>query len=273
LNRTILSGKAAVSKANAEMEAAQQTAKVEQDSLERFRKQLGKCKITSPADGIMVYSHERDWDPSYRIQAGGVVYYQETLAKLPDLTQMEVKAGVHESKVKKLKVGQKVEIRIEAQGSLLMHGTITNIATLSDSDSPWSRGNTKEYMTTIKIEDLPTDQGLLPGMTAEVAIKVNHFSDVLYVPVQAVTQRGSQHIAYVKKGSHIERKEVTVGENNEKYIHIIDGVSEGDQLMMDARARNIAEMKAEEAKNPGATKPAELTPAAPAAPAGGPGPR
>ncbi len=250
LERTERSSNAATTKARAEMDAAAETAKVEETSLKRFQKQIALCEIKSPTDGIMVYTHERDWDPSYRIQTGGVVFYQQTLARLPDLTKMEVKVRVHESKVKKLKKEQKAEIRIEAYPNAVLHGTITNVATLTDSDSPWSRGGVKEYLTTVKIEDLPDNAGLLPGMSAEVAIKVNHYSDVLIVPVQAVTQRGAQHIAYVKIGSRIERREVTVGENNQKFIEIKDGVAEGDQLLMDARARNTAEMMAEEAKNP-----------------------
>src|SRR5262249_26287719 len=173
--------------------------------------------------------------------------YQETLARLPDLSKMEVKVRIHESKVKKLKAGQKAEIRIESMANLVLHGTVTSVGTVADSDSPWSRGGIKEDLTVVKIEDLPEQEGLLPGMSASVAIKVNHIPDVLIVPVQAVTQRGNQYIAYVKVGARIERREVTVGENNEKFIEIKDGVVEGEQLLMDARARNAAEMKAEEA--------------------------
>ena len=253
LTRTERSSAAAITKAKAEMEAADQTATIEEASLKRFRSQIELCDIKSPADGILVYTHERDWDPSYRIQPGGIVYYQETLARLPDLTRMEVKVRVHESKVKKLKPGQKCEIRIESQSNLVLHGTVTTIGTMADSDSPWSRSSVKEYLTTVKIEDLPEDSGLLPGMTAEVAIKVNHIPDVLMAPVQAVAQRGSQYVAYVKSGSRIERREVTVGESNEKFIEIKDGVAEGERLLMDARARNTAEMKAEESKNPTAS--------------------
>ncbi len=249
LARTERSSVAAVTKARAEMEAADQTATIEEASLKRFRSQIELCDIKSPADGILVYTHERDWDPSYRIQPGGIVYYQETLARLPDLTRMEVKVRVHESKVKKLKPGQKAEIRIESQSGLVLHGTVTTIGTMADSDSPWARSSVKEYLTTVKIEDLPEDSGLLPGMSAEVAIKVNHFPDVLMVPVQAVAQRGARYVAYVKSGSHVERREVTVGESNEKFIEIKDGVAEGERLLMDARARNTAEMKAEDSKN------------------------
>jgi multidrug efflux pump subunit AcrA (membrane-fusion protein) len=73
---------------------------------------------------------------------------------------------------------------------------------------------------------------------------------VLTMPVQATAQREGKHYAYVQTDAGVERREVTVGENNEKYIEVKDGVSEGEQLLLDARARNTAEMKAEEAKNP-----------------------
>ena len=39
------------------------------------------------------------------------------------------------------------------------------------------------------------------------------------MPVQAVTQRGSQHVAYVKVGSHIERREVTVGSRGSETVN------------------------------------------------------
>src|SRR5207237_10067915 len=118
LERTERSSAAAVTKAKAEKDAAEQTAKIEEESLNRFQKQLGLCEIKSPADGIMVYTHERDWDPSYRIQTGGVVFYQQTLARLPDLSKMEAKARIPESKVKKSKPGQKAETRIQSQATM-----------------------------------------------------------------------------------------------------------------------------------------------------------
>jgi HlyD family secretion protein len=257
LERTERSSAAAVTKARAEMEAAEQTAKIEEASLKRFQKQLALCEVKSPADGIMVYTHERDWDPSYRIQTGGVVFYQETLARLPDLTKMEVKVRIHESKVKKIKAGQKAEIRIASLPDLVLHGTVTTVATVADSEGRWRSGDVKEYITIVKIEDLPEGGVLLPGMTAEMSIKVNHLSDVLMVPVQAVTQRGGQYVAYVKVGRRVERREVTVGENNEKYIEIKSGLAEGEQVLLDARARNAEEMKAEEAKNPPPPAPRE----------------
>jgi HlyD family secretion protein len=257
---------ATLAKAEKELEAAEQATKLEESALKRIQRQLDRCVVKSPADGLLVYTHDRDdWDPSFRVQAGGMVFYQETFARLPDLEHMEAKVRVHESKVKKIKLGLKTEIRIESLPNLVLHGTVTNVATFSDSENRWSRGGAKDYLTTVKIEDLPKDSGLLPNMTVQVAIDVNHFPNVLMAPVQTVTQRGELHVAYVKVGGRIERREVVVGENNDKFIEIKEGVEEGEQLLMDARARNTAEMKAEEAKNPQPTTPREPQPGPPQA--------
>src|SRR5262249_2383070 len=73
---------------------------------------------------------------------------------------------------------------------------------------------------------------------------------VLLVPVQAVAQKAEKHYSYISNGQGIERREVEVGENNEKFIEIKNGVAAGEQVALDARARMTAELKAEESNQP-----------------------
>ena len=169
-----------------------------------------------------------------------MVSFQQHLFKLPDLNQMQVKVRVHESKVKKIKVGQKAEIRVDAYPNQVLHGTVKTVATLADSEGIWSRGNVKEYETMVDIADLPAEAGLKPGMTAEVSIKVNHLSDVLLVPVQAVTERQGQHFVYAQEPQGVVRREVTVGETNEQFVEIKEGLEEDERVCLDARARSCA---------------------------------
>jgi len=119
------------------------------------------------------------------------------------------------------------------------------VGTLASSEG-WFDRFVKEYETILKIEDLPLDAGLKPGMTGEVKIFVNQLPDVLLVPVQAVGQKQTQHYCYVLKGQNIERREIVVGENNDKYVEIKSGLEEGEKVLLDARARIAAETKANE---------------------------
>lgn len=257
LDRVKKSGEASIAKAKADMDAAKVVAELEKSQLERFKKQLDYAVIKAPADGILVYSQTRYWDPQSRIQVGAMVMYQMPIFQLPELDHMQVKVRIHESKVKKIKKGQRAEIRVEALPNQVLHGTVQSVATLTDSENMWRRGGVKEYEAVVTIDDLPTDAELKPNMTAEVSIKTNHLSDVLLVPVQAVTEMEGQHYAYIYSHGSVEKREVSVGESNEKYIQVTDGLDEGESVCLDARARGAADSKG--------SKPKEAPPPQPAA--------
>src|SRR5439155_6296769 len=104
-------------------------------------------EINAPADGMVVYEQRRYWDPASRVQLGGLVTYQQPIFQLPDLDHMQAKVNIHESKVKKVRAGQKVELRVEAFPGLVLHGTVKKVAPLADSEGPWRRGGAKEFET------------------------------------------------------------------------------------------------------------------------------
>jgi multidrug efflux pump subunit AcrA (membrane-fusion protein) len=95
-------------------------------------------------------------------------------------------------------------------------------------------------------------------MTAQVKIMVNHLSDVLLVPVQALAEIKGKHYVYVPRAGGVERREVEVGENNDKFVEIKEGLEEGEHVTMDARLRSADESKDKEEK-PSETKPEEET--------------
>jgi RND family efflux transporter MFP subunit len=251
LDRAVSSGEASVAKAQSELEAAEITFRLEQTTLARIEKQLAACTVTAPEDGILVYSKQRWWDDASRIQAGAVVFYRHLLFSLPDLTQMQMKVKIHEAMVKKVKAGQKTEIRIDAYPGRVLHGTVQSVAMLAASEN-WMDRFVKEYETIVKIDDLPVDAGLKPGFTGEVKIMVNELPDVLLVPVQAVGQWEGKHYCYAEGNHEILRREIDVGENNDKFVEIKNGLREGDKVALDARARLAAESKNRDAATPSA---------------------
>src|SRR5262245_7241867 len=154
LKRTEKSTKGAVDKATSDLEAAEITARLEKQELDRIRAQLDKCVIKAPQDGILVYAKDRYWDPSARIQAGSMVYFRQTIITIPDLTKMQIKMKVHESVVKKIKPDLKADIVMDALQGQTLHGTVISVGTMAHQDGFWSQGG-KEYLTVIKVDDLP----------------------------------------------------------------------------------------------------------------------
>jgi RND family efflux transporter MFP subunit len=233
--------KSAVEKAQGELTAAKKTAELENRELARLRKQLDKCVVTAPQDGIVIYAKRYYWDDASEIRPGAQVHFQQPIVTLPDLDKMQVKLRVHESVVKKVQKGQTATLQVEALGAQVLHGKVVSVAT--QAQAQW-RSSVKEYETVVSVDDLPADAGLRPGMTAEVKVLLKTVPDALTVPVQAVTEFDGKHIAYVATPGGLERREVAVGESNEQLVQILDGVAEGERVALDARLRAAAELKA-----------------------------
>ena len=243
LDRTKKSQKAATEKAQSEAEAAASTEKLEKETLDRIKAQMDRCVIKAPQDGIVVY-FKRYYDEMARIQPGAVVFFQQPIFTLPDLEHMKVKVKIHESVIKKIVLGQNATLTVDAlpPNHPPLHGTVKSVGTLANSEG-W-RQTVKEYMVEISIDDLPTSAGLKPGMTAEVRIHVKTIPDALLVPVQAVTEYEGKPVCYVKGGRSAGRRSVEVGEANDQFIQVLGGLSEGDEVALDARSRAAAEVKA-----------------------------
>jgi Multidrug resistance efflux pump len=155
LDRARKAGAAAVEKAQSDLDAAEAAARVEKQALDRLQEQLDKCVVRAPADGVVVYDKSRPWDPGSQVRAGGMVHNQQTLFQLPDLSQMQVKVKIHESMIKKVHKGQKAEVSIESLPGTILHGTVEKVGILADTMGYWDQGGVKEYVTIVKLDDLP----------------------------------------------------------------------------------------------------------------------
>jgi HlyD family secretion protein len=149
--------------------------------------------------------------------------------------------------VKKVQPSQQATIIVEAISNQVLHGTVKSVATLAQNDG-W-RATVKQYATEVSIDDLPPGAGLKPGMTGEVKIMIQTLPNVLMVPVQAVTERDGKHYAYVVDRLGAERREVKIGEANEQHVQITEGLAEGEQVALDARARAAAEARKSDNKD------------------------
>jgi RND family efflux transporter MFP subunit len=246
LKRTQSTGDASVAKALSDRKAADITAKLEKEALDHFNEQLAGCVLKAPADGIIVY-YKRFWDEQSQIRPGAMVYGQQPIFSIPDLEKMQMKVNIHESVVKKVKPGLEATIQIDAYPNKTLHGVVKSIATLASNEVWWDR-NVAHYSTIVEIKDLPSEESLKPGFKGHVTILIKEIEDALYVPVQAVSQKDGKHCVYVAGPSGVECREVTLGDNNEKYVEIKEGLTEGERVSLDARARVSAEVKAKEGR-------------------------
>lgn len=194
--------------------------------------QLDKCTLTAKKSGLVVYGGNADvfygnQDP---IREGATVRERQSIITIPDLTKMSVSVKIHESYIKKIKKGQKARITVDAFPDQELTGEVTKVSVLPDSQNRWMSPDLKVYVTTIAIDG--THDWVKPGMSAKVEIFVNHLSDVVYVPVQAVAPDDGHQFCYVMNGLSPQRRQVEIGEFTDEFIEIKKGLAEGDRVLL-----------------------------------------
>ena len=209
----------------------------ERTKLNRLQDQLAKCTLRAPEDGMAIYANDRQWwgEQGPKIEAGARVNQFQAIIRLPDLRKMQVKALVHETKVDQLRVGMPATIKIQDRE---FQGEITSIANQPEPSGFW-QGFIKEYAILVRILGEP--EQLKPGKTAELRIVADERKNVLMVPVQCVVQRGTCFYAWVKTVQGIQRRELLLGAKNDTSIEIVDGLREGELVLLTPRADSPAE--------------------------------
>ena len=208
---------------------------LERQKLQVIDDQIGKCVINAPGDGQVIYDHERDnWGGAeHQIKQGTVVHQQRIIIRLPDPTKMQVVAKVAESRIDRIKRDMPVKIEIEGLPGVALTGKVTRVNEYPEREN-WFNANVKQYATTVVVFDPPA--GLRPGMTAQVAIRVETLDDALQVPIQAVVERGGEYYCVRHTGSKAEPRRVLIGSTNEKFLVIRQGLAAGDEVLLNPRS-------------------------------------
>ncbi|MFM8262725.1 MAG: efflux RND transporter periplasmic adaptor subunit [Pirellula sp.] len=215
--------------AEAKLASYEASLSLEQARLEREKKQLENCIIRAETEGMVIFPSMAAWKDTPDITEGAVVREQQTLLMIPDFTQMQVKVGIHESKVDRLKVGMKAKVQLQ---ELTLEGEVSEIAEVT-RPAGWWTGNLVKYDTIIK---LPQHPGLKPGMSAVVDIVLAEHKDVLTIPVAAIIEGTGGLFCWVQTPDGVRKRLVRVGDTNDQFSIIVDGLSESDEVILNPLA-------------------------------------
>ncbi len=240
MERTERKSNASIIQAQAELKAKQSEFERQKDKLTKVEDQLKKTKIYAPTDGLVIYatSAKRQWWDAEPLDVGRIVQEREELIYLPrgDLSSAEVM--IHESHLKKITLGMPAIITVDAIPGKLFYGTIQKIAPLPDAQSKWMNPDLKVYTSEIYIDG--NDPMLRTGMGCQAEIIVQQYKDAVYIPLQAVIRIGDEPTVYVKKGNKAEPKAIKVDLDNNKVIHIVEGLKEGETILLNPPLKSAA---------------------------------
>lgn len=230
---------AKLAKANDRLKNETVGLKIQQRRLDELKKNLDRHVLKAPQDGTLVYARDNWRGNGEKLREGKTVYQNQPVFVLPDMDKMQVKVGVHESLVGKIKKGQNALIRVDAFSTDSLRGKVKSVALLSDSQN-WQPSN--NYSVIVTIDSFPDEMKLKPGMNAEVEILVGEYADVIAVPIQAIATYGRKKLAFVQQPSgEFESREVKIGRSNVSFVEIKSGLDENESVALDAYQRMLAE--------------------------------
>ena len=205
-------------------EANAERATADASRRDRALSEIKHCIVTADRSGLVIHPNAAKWE-SRPVDEGVNVHKDQVLLLMPDLDKMQVKIGVHESTVKRVKLGQVVKV-ILADGTL--QGKVSNVASIT-KPAGWWTANEVRYDTMVA---LPAVEGLRPGMSAEVEIVVAEHKDVLTIPVAAIVEKDQEHYCWVQTFSGPENRKITLGDSNDIFTVVDSGLREGDQVFL-----------------------------------------
>lgn len=234
LERTKRQAKAVVVQAKADLKAKELEYTRQVTKLEKIKDQLGKATVLSPADGTVIYAtsaRRGGWrDNREPLDEGVEVYERQELIYLPTATSAMAEVDIHEASLEKVRLGLPAVVTVDALQGQTFFGSVGRIAPLPDPASMWMNPDLKVYNSEVYLEGDTPD--LRTGMSCKVEIIVQQYEDVVYIPVQAVIRISGQPAVYVVKDGAIEEREVTIGYDNNRMIRIIDGIQEGEVVLL-----------------------------------------
>ncbi len=219
--------------AQARLRALEAEQNRQKNRLTKIEDQISKTKIYAPADGMVVYatSSEFSWrGDTQPLDEGQEVWERQELIHLPTADSMMVVIRVQESALGKVKLGQSVQIKVDALPDANFTGKVTKIAPLPDATSVFMNPDLKVYDTQIMIDGI--HPALRTGMSCKATVLIEHYTDALFVPIQAVVGRAGESVVYVVKGNESKARSVVTGLDNNTMIHILSGLEEGEQVLL-----------------------------------------
>lgn len=231
-----------------QMKAAEFNVKSASASLKEAQENLIKTTIYAPMDGII---SKMSVERGERV-VGTSQFAGTEMLRIANFKDMEVLVDVNENDIIRIKPNDTTTIEVDAYPDRKFTGIVTQIA-----NSAKNIGSALEQVTNfeVKVYILPESYSDLvnagknpfrPGMSASVSIQTAKKSDILTIPIQAITTRadllsdttkkslGGNEVVeqvFVMKGDTLEVRKITTGIQDLNNIEVLTGIKNGDVVV------------------------------------------
>jgi len=174
--------------------------------------------LTAPISGVIM---EKAAVLGQRFMPGDALY------RIADISAVWVVAKVPEQDLSSVHMGESVSVSVNALGGKSINGVVGFIAPEID----------RETRTADVRIDVPNADGMLRAdMYASVTFSGgSQVDEVVSIPDSAIIDSGTRQVALVaKEGGHFEPRQLTVGSRANGYTAVLNGISEGETVVVNA---------------------------------------
>jgi len=220
--RDVIETEAQMKRAQSAVQVAQERLRLSDSAYNTRLEQIGNrpnakglVTVTAPISG-KVADRQVTLGQTFN-DAGG------TLMTIVNDSRVFATANIYEKDLDKVKVGQRVSLKVASLPDRTFSGKITQIGAIV-------QGETRVVSVQAEVNN-PGGQ-LKPGMFAELEVLTNQSSaPILAVPSSAVVDANGKKMVYVQNGNAFQSAEVTLGQTSGDMVEVKTGLFEGDAIV------------------------------------------
>jgi macrolide-specific efflux system membrane fusion protein len=209
-----------------------------QMSLETAQANLGFTRIGAPIDGVVLGIVTQEGQTIVSSQSA------PTILVLADVSTMSVHTRISEADILKVKVGQPLWFHVLAEPQRRYDSQMQAIQdaptqALQDNNGDNSSQDQPSAVYYNGMFNIANPQGVLrTSMTAQVFVVVEQAKNALLLPVAALgaEQGENRYQVQVLKQGRAEPRLIKVGINDRQFVEVLEGLQEGEQVMVTAVA-------------------------------------
>jgi HlyD family secretion protein len=218
--RAAASAAGSVTLENARLASARASLDTAMIAAEVAEETLGRAEIRAPFAGTVL---------SVEVERGTIVASAlnsvsggTALLTLADLTDLRIIGQLDESQIASVAVGQDVGIRVDAYPTREFTGRVERV-------SPLAYEINSVIVFDVEIVVTDADRALLrSGMSADVQIVTQRHEEALLVPLASLRSTGPTRAVFSPDGT---RHEIVTGPTDGTMIVVLEGISEGDEIL------------------------------------------
>jgi HlyD family secretion protein len=232
---------------------AQEGVRNSRAGVSRAEHALSKTIVKAEIPGVVVRLAVEEGE---NVLAGDLYNAGSPIVVVADLAQMEAQVLVDETEVVDVRVGQDAEVTIDAFPGRKLSGHVTEVGNSAYNAGPLGSQEAKDFRVRILLE--PGVENLRPGLSARGEIVTETRENALAVPIAALTVRDpekkrtpkprekarekkdktsgsgeSREVdgVFVVRADSVRFVPVTTGIAGEKDFEVVEGLSEGDEVV------------------------------------------